>query len=70
VLIRTGHEELWNAPNYCLDFYPGVGVTLAEPGLGTAAAVWLSERKIGVVGSDNWGLDVLPNFNAPAELLR
>lgn len=69
VLIRTGHEELWGAPNYYLDFYPGIGVTLAEPGLGIEAAVWLSERKIGVVGSDNWGLDVLPNFNAPAGLL-
>jgi kynurenine formamidase len=69
VLIRTGHEELWNAPNYYLDFYPGLGITLAEPGLGLPAAIWLAEKKIGLVGSDNWGLDVLPNFNAPAGLL-
>jgi kynurenine formamidase len=69
VLIRTGHEELWGAPNYYLDFYPGLGVTLAAPGLGLPAAIWLSEKKIGVIGSDNWGIDVLPNFNAPAGLL-
>ncbi|HKI02977.1 MAG TPA: cyclase family protein [Thermoanaerobaculia bacterium] len=69
VLIRTGHEELWGAPNYYLDNFPGLGVTLAAPGLGLPAAIWLSERKIGVIGSDNWGIDVLPNFNAPAGLL-
>lgn len=69
VLIRTGHEELWGAPNYYLDAYPGLGVTLAAPGLGLAAAIWLSEKKIGVVGSDNWGIEVMPNFNGPAGLL-
>lgn len=69
VLIRTGHEELWGAPNYYLDTYPGLGVTLAAPGLGLEAAIWLSEKKIGVVGSDNWGIEVMPNFNAPAGLL-
>jgi hypothetical protein len=69
VLIRTGHEELWGAPNYYLDFYPGLGVTLAAPGLGLPAAIWLSERKIGLIGSDNWGIDVLPNLNAPAGFL-
>lgn len=69
VLIRTGHEELWGAPNYYLDFYPGLGVTLAAPGLGLPAAIWLSEKKVGVVGADNWGLDVLPNFNAPPGLI-
>jgi kynurenine formamidase len=69
VLIRTGHEELWEAPNYYLDTFPGLGVTLAAPGLGLEAAIWLSEKKIGVVGSDNWGIEVMPNFNAPAGLL-
>jgi kynurenine formamidase len=69
VLIRTGHEELWGQPNYYLDFYPGLGVTLAAPGLGLPAAIWLAEKKIGVIGSDNWGIDVLPNFNAPPGLL-
>jgi kynurenine formamidase len=69
VLVRTGHEELWGAPNYYLDNYPGVGVTIAEPGLGLEAAIWLSEKKIGLIGSDNWGIDVLPNFNAPAGLV-
>lgn len=69
VLIRTGHEELWGAPNYYLDFYPGLGVTLAAPGLGLPAAIWLADKKIGVIGSDNWGIDVLPNFNAPPGLL-
>lgn len=69
VLIRTGHEELWGAPNYYLDVYPGIGMTLAAPGLGLEAAIWLSEKKIGLIGSDNWGIDVLPNLKAPAGLL-
>lgn len=69
VLIRTGHEELWGEPNYYLDFYPGLGVTLAAPGLGLPAAIWLAEKKIGVIGSDNWGIDVLPNLNAPPGLI-
>jgi kynurenine formamidase len=69
VLFRTGHEELWGAPNYYLDSYPGLGVTLAQPGLGLEAAIWLSEKKIGVIGSDNWGIEVMPNFNSPPGLL-
>jgi kynurenine formamidase len=69
VLVRTGHEELWGAPNYYLDNIPGLGVTLAAPGLGLEAAIWLSEKKIGLVGSDNWGIEVMPNFNAPAGFL-
>lgn len=69
VLIRTGDEELWGAPNYYLDNYPGLGVTLAAPGLGLEAAIWLSEKKIGVIGSDNWGIEVLPNLHAPAGFL-
>ncbi len=69
VLIRTGHEELWGEPNYYTDFFPGLGVTLAAPGLGLPAAIWLAEKKVGVVGADNWGIDVVPNFNAPAGLL-
>lgn len=69
VLVRTGHEELWGAPNYYLADFPGLGVTLAAPGLGLEAAIWLSEKKIGVIGSDNWGVEVLPNLNAPAGFL-
>lgn len=69
VLIRTGHEELWGAPNYYLDTFPGLGLTLAAPGLGLPAAIWLSEKKIGVIGSDNWGIEVMPNFNSPAGIL-
>lgn len=69
VLVRTGHEELWNAPNYYLDFVPGFGFTLAAPGLGLEAAIWLADKKIGLIGSDNWGIDVLPNVNAPPGLI-
>lgn len=69
VLVRTGHEELWGAPNYYLDDVPGFGVTLAEPGLGLDAAIWLADKKIGLIGSDNWGIDVLPNVQAPPGLI-
>ena len=41
----------------------------SPPGARAPAAIWLSERKIGLIGSDNWGVEVLPNLNAPAGFL-
>jgi kynurenine formamidase len=62
VLLRTGHGKLWMKDN---DAY-GRG----EPGLGMAAARWLCERKIVLVGSDTWATEVVPHEdkNRPFEV--
>ena len=51
-LIRTGHGLLWMTDN---DTFAA-----GEPGIGLAAAKWLSERKVSLVGSDNWAVEVVP----------
>lgn len=53
VLIRTGHGQLWMKDNAA---YGG-----GEPGIGMAAARWLSDRKIVLVGSDTWATEVVPH---------
>ncbi|MCI0377175.1 MAG: cyclase family protein [Gemmataceae bacterium] len=55
VLFRTGHGQLWMKNN---ELY-GKG----EPGLGMAAAQWLCDRKIVMVGSDTWATEVVPHEN-------
>jgi kynurenine formamidase len=55
VLIRTGHGQLWMKNNELF----GKG----EPGIGMAAARWLAERKIVMVGSDTWATEVVPHEN-------
>jgi kynurenine formamidase len=55
VLVRTGHGRLWMKDN---ETY-GAG----EPGLGLAAAKWLTDRDICLVGSDNWAIEVVPHEN-------
>jgi len=52
VLIRTGHGALWMKDNELF----GSG----EPGIGMAAAKWLSEKQVTLVGSDNWAIEVIP----------
>jgi kynurenine formamidase len=52
VLVRTGHGQLWMKDNKAF----GEG----EPGVGLAAAKWLSEQKITLLGSDNWAIEVVP----------
>lgn len=52
VLIHTGHGFLWMKDNK--KFGDG------EPGIGLAAAKWLSEQKVALVGSDNWAVEVVP----------
>jgi kynurenine formamidase len=52
VLIRTGHGQLWMKDNKAFEE--------AEPGIGLAAAKWLSDKKIALVGSDNWAIEVFP----------
>jgi kynurenine formamidase len=50
VLIRTGWAER-DAATISFD---------AEPGLDLAAALWLAEREVAVVGADNFAIEVLP----------
>lgn len=67
VLINTGHEDLWELGTFGYYIDPGVG-GLAQPGIGLEVAQWLASRKVTTVGSDNWGIEVAPNPNAPLEL--
>jgi kynurenine formamidase len=55
VLLRTGHGRLWMKENEAY----GKG----EPGLGMAAAKWLCDKKIVLVGSDTWATEVVPSEN-------
>ena len=52
VLIHTGHAQLWMKDN---DAYGE-----SEPGITLESARWLTERKICLLGMDNWGIDVGP----------
>ncbi|WKK66493.1 cyclase family protein [Lutimonas zeaxanthinifaciens] len=61
VLIRTGHSRLWKVDNDA--YYDWVG---GEPGIGTSAGQWLADQKIVIVGSDNYGVEVVPFSNAEA----
>ena len=56
VLIRTGHSKLWDIDG---DVYYD---WTAEPGLGVLAASWLVDQKVVIVGSDNFGIEVIPLF--------
>jgi kynurenine formamidase len=51
-LIRTGHGRLWMKDNDAF----GKG----EPGIGMAAAAWLTKHKVTLIGSDNWAIEVVP----------
>ena len=53
VLIRTGHGKLWMTDNEAF--------SAGEPGPGIAAARWLTDRKIVLVGADTWALEVVPH---------
>lgn len=52
VFFHTGHGDLWMNDN--ATYMSG------EPGIGMAAARWLSEKKIVLVGADNSGIEVSP----------
>ena len=56
VLIRTGHGALWMKDN--------AAFSSGEPGIGMAAARWLCERKIVMVGADTWATEVVPPEDA------
>jgi kynurenine formamidase len=54
--IHTGWGELWMKDN--------AKYNSGEPGIGLAAARWLAERQVCVVGADSWGIEAVPNPDA------
>jgi kynurenine formamidase len=56
VLIHTGHGFWWMKDNK--KYNDG------EPGIGLAAAKWLTDKKISLVGSDTWATEVVPGEDA------
>jgi len=56
VLIHTGWGSLWMKDN------AKFGAT--EPGIGIAAAQFLADAEVVVVGADTWGVEVMPNPDA------
>jgi kynurenine formamidase len=52
VLIHTGWSELWMNDN---QLYSSV-----EPGVGWEGAHWLTERRVSLVGADNWSFEPIP----------
>lgn len=61
VIINTGWGRLWGKDN--------VRYMKTEPGIGVAAAEWLVRQDPLLVGSDNWGVEVVhnpdPQLNEP-----
>lgn len=60
LLIRTGWRAKFLAEHDAASFMAG------EPGLGLGCAAWLRERDVAVVGSDNFGVEVMPGENPGA----
>lgn len=52
VLFRTGHGKLWMKDN--AKFNSG------EPGPGVTVAKWLIEKKVCLVGADQWAVEAVP----------
>lgn len=52
VLVHTGWGSLWGVDNG--------RYKQSEPGLGMEAAAWCTERRVAVVGADNWAVEVVP----------
>lgn len=53
VFFRTGWTDHWITDN---ETYNG-----GEPGIGRAAAEWLAEKDVCLVGADSWGVEAVPN---------
>lgn len=52
VLLHTGWGALWSED---IEHYEHV-----EPGAGWDAAHWLTDRRVSLVGADNWAFEVIP----------
>ena len=59
VILHTGHGALWMTDN--------ARYGNREPGLGLDGARWLTDRRVSLVGADNWAIEALPGErqNAP-----
>lgn len=55
VLLHTGWGSLWGEDNERFN--------AGAPGIGMDAARWLAEKRVAVVGSDTWPVEVVPNPN-------
>lgn len=53
VLVHTGWGDLLGSDP--------TRYSAGEPGLGWAAAHWLTDRRPSIVGADNWGFEVVPS---------
>jgi kynurenine formamidase len=53
VLVRTGHGKLWMKDN--------AAYAEGEPGLGLAAARFLTDRKVSMIGADTWAIEAVPH---------
>ncbi|KIQ18444.1 cyclase family protein [Rhodococcus sp. MEB064] len=62
VIIHTGYgAALWMVDN---EKYNG-----NSPGIGWDAAHWLTDRRVSLVGADNWAIEVLPGEQADAPMV-
>lgn len=52
LLIHTGWSALWGEDD---ERYKAT-----EPGIGLAAARWCTDRRVAVIGADNWAVEVVP----------
>jgi kynurenine formamidase len=52
LVLHTGWSTLWGVDD---DRYKA-----SEPGLGLAAARWCTDRRVAVIGADNWAVEVVP----------
>ena len=52
LLINTGWGALWGVDN--------TTYKQTEPGLGVEAAAWCTDRRVAVIGADNWAVEVVP----------
>jgi kynurenine formamidase len=59
VFIHTGWGDLFNQ-------FPAQNTTYnsSEAGIGKAAAQWLADQKVVLVGADNWAVEVIPSEDA------
>lgn len=55
VLIHTGHGKLWKKDNE--QYNEG------HAGIGMAAAKYLTDRKVCLIGADTWSIEVVPSEN-------
>ena len=65
VFMHTGWGDLFNQ-------FPAqnAAYNTSEPGIGKAAAQWLADQKVVLVGADTWAVEVIPSEDTPGSLPR